>query len=398
MTTKTEGRRRLTDKGVARLRPPETGRLQIPDAVVPGLWLRVSERGVRSWSVMYRVKGSAKLRGGAPQRLTLGRHPIVTCGEARQLARDALALAAKGVDPRERRPPGDTFAAVTEEWLARVVQPKAKAGKLRTAGEIESLVRRRILPVLGRQAIATVRRPDIHRALDPLVDAGQPRAANKAAALIKRIFAYAIDRSHLEADPSAGMKPPGGEERSRDRALTEDELVAIWRACDGLGWPHGPLVRLLILTAQRRSEVAGLSWSELDLERAEWALPAERSKNRRAHVVPLAPAVVAILAALPRWVGTPYVFPTSRGQPLAGFSRAKRQLDTLSGTTGWQLHDLRRTAASGMARLGVAPHVISAVLNHAKTSDNPVTAVYNRYGYEPECAFRRNVIIESGGT
>jgi integrase len=177
-----------------------------------------------------------------------------------------------------------------------------------------------------------------------------------------------------------------GKEQKRDRTLSDNEIKEIWEGCDELGSPFGPFVRALLLTAQRREEVATMKWADLDLEDDEptWTLPREATKADRAHGVPLAPAVVEILQSVPE-VGS-YVFSTGRrgDKAISGFSAAKRRIDKLTGLDGWTFHDLRRTAASGMARLNVPPHVLSRVLNHSPGNAEGVTAIYNRHGYEPE--------------
>jgi integrase len=143
-------------------------------------------------------------------------------------------------------------------------------------------------------------------------------------------------------------------------------------------------LQLLLLTAQRRGEVAKMRWSQVDFVRRVWTIPSEVAKNGRAHEVPLSDMALKILGTLPRFVHADFVFTTTGHSPISGFGRMKRNLDTRMGVTGWRLHDLRRTAASGMARLGTAPHVIEKVLNHVSGTISGVAAVYNRHGYEQE--------------
>ena len=183
----------------------------------------------------------------------------------------------------------------------------------------------------------------------------------------------------------AGVKAPAGEE-SRDRVLEPDELAALWRACDSLGWPFGPLVQLLIVTGQRIGEVGTMRWEHLDLDRSEWRLPAAAVKTKRAHVVPLSPLALEIIASLPR-LGDGYVFPARKAgshNPVSGFSKTKRKLDALSGVASWRYHDLRRTLATGMQRLGVRLEVTEAVLNHVSGSRAGIVGVYQRHEYGPE--------------
>jgi integrase len=222
--------------------------------------------------------------------------------------------------------------------------------------------------------------------LDVEMDAGRERTANKLLVVIRRLFAWAIDRGLAETNPAAAITKPG-REASRDRVLSDAELAAIWRAADEMGWPLSGLARLLICTALRLSEIAELRWSEIDAERRCLILSGERTKSGRAQETPLNELALEAIAGLPR-VGDGFVFPANRhgsNNPVSGFSKMKARLDQLSGVSGWRLHDLRRTAASHMARLGVAPQVLARVLNHSAGAALPgVLAVYNRHSYDAE--------------
>jgi integrase len=200
------------------------------------------------------------------------------------------------------------------------------------------------------------------------------------------------------------MKPPT-KERPRDRVLTDDELRWLWRACDELEWPFGPLTKLLLLTAQRRDEVAGMEWSEVDLKRATWTLPGEKVKNNRAHEVHLSAAALEVLKSVPH-VSDSLIFTSTGSTPVSGFSRAKSRLDTemqmakreelgkkADAIPDWILHDLRRTTATGMARLNFPPHVVDKVLNHVSGTIRGVAAVYNRFEYLEE----RRTALEAWG-
>lgn len=166
--------------------------------------------------------------------------------------------------------------------------------------------------------------------------------------------------------------------------LSDEEVARFAIGCDRLSYPFGPLFMLLLLTAQRRAEVAEMRWSELDLEAAIWTIPGSRAKNGTSHTVPLSPGALELLRSLPRITGSDFLFTTNGVTPVSGFSKAKRQIDARTGSEGWRLHDLRPTAASGMARLGVDPHVIEKVINHTSGTISGVAAVYNRYGYTDE--------------
>ncbi len=216
---------------------------------------------------------------------------------------------------------------------------------------------------------------------------------------VRRLFAWAVERGIIEASPAASIAAPG-QEQSRDRVLADDELRAFLKACDGMREPFGPLLRLLLLTGQRREEVAAMPWSELDLASAIWRLPASRTKNKRASDVPLSEQSVMLLNGLMH--RSPLVFPAqfSRNghtspRPLSGFGRAKERLDKLmleemrktdpeATLPAWTLHDLRRTTASGMARLGIAVHVVEKLLNHVSGTFSGIVGVYQRHDFMAE--------------
>jgi len=192
-----------------------------------------------------------------------------------------------------------------------------------------------------------------------------------------------VERGYIDHSPCLGLRSPS-KHVSRDRVLTEEELRAVWKAAADMGYPYGNLVQLLILTAQRRDEVANLRWTELDLEGCLWELPAERNKSKRSHVVPLGPLTCEIIDRLPK-VHATLVFP-ARGtdNPISGFSKWKRELDARSRVTGWRIHDLRRTTATGLARLKVPAQAIERLLNHSSGILGGVAGVYNRFDYLPE--------------
>jgi integrase len=224
---------------------------------------------------------------------------------------------------------------------------------------------------------------------------------------LRALFNWAKGKERLAASPVAGMALPA-QETARDRVLTDDELRWFWTGCDSIGWPFGPLAKLLLLTAQRRDEVASMTWAELDLDKRVWTIPRHKVKNDRAHEVQLSDAAVAVLESLPRIEdGEGLIFTTTVETRVSGFSRAKRRLDDAmlkakredrsarkdEAIPGWTLHDLRRTAATGMARLNFPPHVVEKVLNHASGTIKGVAAIYNRFAYLEE----RRAALETWG-
>jgi integrase len=365
--------KRLTELACERALPKAGRRLELFDGPggVPGLALRITPRGVKSWSLMLRVAGKQR-------RVTLGRYPELGLADARRAARAALEQADRGIVPG--RAGKATLASVAASYSERHV----KRNRLRSATRIEQMLAGSILPVLGARPIGSIRRADVLDLADDIA-ARAPIMANRVQSLLKRLLAWAVERGELEASPIAGMRP-AVREKSRARVLSDAELGAVWRAAGELGWPFGHITRLLILTAARRSEIAGLAWHEIDVDRGLWVKPAARTKAGREHVLPLSEAVLELLAGLPRVVGTDdLVFPArASNRPVSGFSNSKLRLDKLSGVADWVWHDLRRAAASGMARLGHPPHVIAEILGHSRATLSGVTSVYNRHGYERE--------------
>lgn len=378
----------LTVASVERIGTPAK-RLEVPDAVLPGLFLIVQPSGAKSWALRYRHRGMTR-------KLTIGRYPVFELGEARAKAREALQAVAAGRDPcgelRERRraamavdPDHDLVSVQVENFLARHVRKTSKAAN---AADVERRFRKYVLPHWSRKRVQEVSRRDVIELLDGIVDSGAGITANRTLATLKTFFTWLVDRSAIEQSPCARVKPPAPE-TSRDRVLSDDEIRLLWKVADDLGVPYGAFLKVLLLTAQRRDEVAQMTRAELvapDL----WTLPAERSKNGLAHDVPLSGPVAAILSDIPQTGSRGYLFTISGQQPFTAYSDVKRRVDArmaaLNGgpVPGWTFHDARRTAASGMARLGIAVNVIESVLNHRSGQVSGVAGIYNRYAYQTE--------------
>jgi integrase len=217
---------------------------------------------------------------------------------------------------------------------------------------------------------------------------GATVTANRELAGIRKFFSWCIEGDIIEVNPAAGIREPA-KETARDRVLSDAELRLVWLAAEGDGYPFGPLVQLLLLTAQRRLEAAGAAWSEFDLTGGNWDLPGKRTKNGRAHSVPLSDAALAVLADIPRFPDGDFVFGSGGRSAFTGYSKAKARLDRriaeIAGgpVIAWTLHDLRRTAATRMADIGIFPHVVEEILNHASARSG-VAGTYNRSRLEPE--------------
>lgn len=380
---------------------PRGRRYDLPDGPggVPGMMLRVSERGVKTFALRYR------LPDGRQPRMTLGKYPPMTVVQARTAARDALALVEKGIDPakvvdavaevveqgtdqaeataeQEGEAVRRMVAAVAAEYVERHLKRNTRRWR-----DAEQMLGRDVLPALGKRPIASVTRRDVLDVVDAVVDHGSPVAANRVLSLIKRLLNWSVEREIIEANVAAAIKPLH-KETPRERYLTETEIKAVWRAFTVMGWPFGVLGRLLLLTGQRRGEIASLRWVDLDLEAGFLRLAGTATKTGVLHVLPLSRAAVELLREVPQIGDSALVFPASRigsANPVSGFSKALLTAHRLSDTTSWHWHDLRRSAATHMARMNVAPHVVERILNHSGGSTMSMIArTYNVHSYAAE--------------
>ena len=353
---------------------------------VPGLALRISPSGKRSWIVSARRPGKKN-----PSRFTLGDYREFTLTEARNKALEFKAQLRDGVDPvfdkKKRR------EAAAAEANAEIISLKSVSDRFiahcrkknRTAYQQARTMKVDILPVLGHMPLASIKRSDVIKIIETKAETS-PVMANRVLALVRRLFNWAISVDLMSDNPAAGVKAPTTE-KSRDRVLTDGEIRKVCMAASQMGFPFGPITLLLLLTAQRRDEVVSMRWSEIDFDNKVWIIPAERAKNGVENRVPLSAAAMEIIEAQPKMDNSDFIFPSLRRpekNPASGLSKAKRNLDEASGVSNWRYHDLRRTAASGMARNGIALHVVEKILNHVSGSLGGVAGIYNRFGYEDE--------------
>lgn len=379
-------RKKLTDMFAARVAPPTKGRIEYFDTTFPALALRVTDSGHKSWSLFYRTHG--RLR-----RWTIGPYPAFDPAAARKAASAALHRVADGGDPAEEKrvrrnapkPSADDFASVAREYLERQVKRNTAASTYR---ETARIMEQDVIPVWGKRSIRSIERRDVTALIDDKVASGAEVQANRILARLRTLFGWVVEKDRITSNPCDGLKPPT-KEKARDRVLTDDEIRAFWGATEELGWPFGPLLKLLLLTAQRRDEVATMEWSELNLETGLWTIPRHKAKNDNGHDVQLSREAIEILRALPRIKGA-LIFTTNGRTAVSGFSRAKERLDAIMAKAAgrdiapWILHDLRRTAATGMAGLRIAPHVVDRILNHTSGTIRGVARVYNRFEYADE--------------
>jgi integrase len=377
-------KKRLTHRFLQSVTPPAAGRAVYIDTEAPGLELRVSppdgHRQVRkSWSIRYQP------RGGNRKRATCGTYPTTPLAEARARAKEIAAAAARGVDlpeKEERQREEERKAAkrlqtvgdLLDQYVERYCKPNQRKWKL-----VERMFGMHVKPAIGKRPLTELRRADLVELLDDLQnEKGLHAQVNRVRSQVVAALNWAVEREYLDANPAAAVKRRKIE-ASRDRVLSEEELRKIWRAADKLSNPSRSLVKAWILTGQRRDEVRCMPWSEIDLDRALWTLPAARNKGKRDHEIPLSSAMLALLGDRPR-PGEP-VFTVDSRRPYAGQKRLKAILDRASGVSGWTFHDFRRTASTGMASLHVPQDTIDRVLNHAKGT---LAGTYNRHQYLDE--------------
>jgi integrase len=355
------------------------------DAEVKGFGLKITPAGRKVFVFQYRMGG----RGARTERYTIGEYksPYRVDG-ARTEAVRLLAEVKAGRNPADAKRQSDNcrvplFGELAAEFIERHAKPNTRDWR-----KTEYLLRRDVLPFWGKRPVSEITRPDVIELIDRVADRGARIHANRVLAAVRVLFNWVLSRGVIDASPAAGVKTPGAE-TVRERVLAEDELRAVWHAADTTAFPFGPFFKLLILTAQRRDEVAGMRWSEIDESRALWTIPGERAKNRRAHEVPLSASALDILRAIPRLGGCDLVFSTNERTAISGFSKAKARLDRGSGVglsdrDGWRLHDIRRSVTTFMAEMGIAPHVVDKLLNHVSGSIRGVAAVYNKHAYTEE--------------
>jgi integrase len=352
-------RKALTDAAVQRLKPPSSGQTDIFDSGYPGLALRISYGGRRAWVCFTRENGKLK-------RVSLGLYPAVSLAEAREAWRNVRA----GREPRHHNNDGPTFEEAFEEWLKRDQSDN------RTSNEARRLISKDVLPVLGRRPLSDIGRADLLRVIDEVSDRA-PVTARRVFGRLHRLFKWHVGRGNIAANPLADAPKPGTETK-RDRVLSDAELKTVWDAANE--WPFGAAIRLLILTGARRSEIGDLRRYEIDGDTIR--LRGERTKNGEPHTIPLSPPARAILDTLPRIHGSDFVFTTTGDTPISGWSVAKRRLPELKEP--WTIHDLRRTVATGLQKLGVTLQTIEAVLGHTSGSRSGVVRVYQRHSFDAE--------------
>src|SRR5450759_2211217 len=347
------------------------------DAGFAGVGVKITPKGRKVFVVLYRTGGA----GSKLRKYTIGPYGRVTLHQARVAAQKVFAAKLEGRDPAaekreaKRRVVADRVEDLLESFIAQHLSQN------RSAGEVSRLLRREIGKAWTSKSIHEITKRDVVEVISAIEQRGAPVAANKTLKSIKTFLRWCVGRAVLDQSPADGVPLPT-KEVARDRVLDDRELTQVILAARKFGGPYGGIVELLALTGQRREEVARLSWEELDLKLRVWTIPKSRTKNAKVHVVHLCEQSLDVLKRARRQ--GPLVFSLLGTKSFQEFSKAKSVLDQLSGVSGWRLHDLRRTCVSGMARLGVAPHVADKILNHQSGTISGVAAVYQRHEFLAE--------------
>lgn len=385
----------ITVRTVQSAKPDPKRDIYVWDTRLKGFGLRITPRGAQSFVFQYRVNG------GPARRKTIG--PVGspwTPLTARKEAERLLVKVYQGIDPVEasrearRRKEALNFPA----YCAKFTDLYLKQNWPGTWNAARQTLENVVIPRWGDRSVAEIKRGDIVKVLDDYTD--RPARRKEIHSVLRKLFNWAADREDIPVSPLAGMKAPKSV-APRRRVLTDEELVALWHATVKAEWPWGPYIRMLLLTMQRRGEVAAMDWSEVDLEGRKWTLPAARAKNDEEHVIPLSSLAVVELERLnPKRSGL--IFTTTGETPLSGFFKAKKSLtdemlDLLRARQlekggapeivelpNWRLHDLRRTGATNLQSLGIPVEVTEAVLNHISGTRAGVAGIYNRYKYDRE--------------
>ncbi len=348
------------------------------DTQIPSFGCRIYPSGRKSFIVWYKYKGRKRIH-------TLGQYGKITLDTARTLAIKHLAKIADDFDPTEQKRKAKgayTVSQAFDQYLERYAKKQNKNWK-----EKERIFINDVIPVIGNLPVHEVTKANIIKIIDRFIKRGSPIAANRSLAYIKNFFKWCLSRDIIQISPADGIVKPSADV-SRDRVLSMDEIKIIWKACEDIGYPYGVFVQFALITAQRRNEVITMKWKDIDFKNKVWHIPRENTKTNRGHDIPLSELALQILDNAKQ--SGKFVFTTTGKTPYSGFSKGKKSLDrrinkNINGDIDhWRIHDLRRTTASHLARLGTTPHVVEKILNHSSGVISGVAAIYNRYEYNEE--------------
>jgi integrase len=345
------------------------------DSGLPGFGVKVTPKGRKVFLVMYRLAGA----GSRLRKYTIGPYGRVTLPMAKAQAQKIFAARLDGRDPAEekrqsrRRLVVDRIDDLVETFIREHV------AKIGTNRRITNLLRRDVIAHWGTKSIHEIKKRDVSDLIS-LIAQRNAHASHRLLKTLKTFFRWCVGRAVIDFSPAEGISS-SYREVSRDRVLTDQELAAVIRAARRMPLPYGRIVEFLALTGQRREEVAQLKWEELDEKTRTWTVPGSRTKNKKIHIVHLSEPAWKVVEACS---GEPYVFGTATGKRFQRFGKGKRAIDKLCEVAAWRLHDLRRTIVSGMARLGIPPHVADKILNHQAGTISGVAAVYQRHDFLAE--------------
>ncbi len=361
-------RKKFSDQAVARWKPPQSGRAEFWDETMPGFGMRITPAGKKVWQLMYRS-------GGRKRRLSLGDYPTLSLSLARQAAQQALDAIARGDDPAAERI-AITGGQLTFESFARAyLERHAKRNKKSWQAD-QAMINNDLIPAWGRRPAGSIARRDVFALLENVMARGHPYAANRRLALIRKMFAWGLSVDMVTNSPASGVSAPAGEE-VRSRTLSETEIASLWQAWETMGYPYGAIFKLILLTAQRRSDIAGLRLEDIGFTTQIWSPPHAKTKSGGTHELPLSREAMEVLTTLPRSTSA-LVFPSprDRARPISGFSKAAERATRLSGVDDWRTQDLRRTAAVSMARLGTPPDLLDQILNVRTSPASGLRGIY----------------------
>lgn len=382
---------KLTDKKLAALKPARPGtRRDYLDALMPGLLVRVTDKGSKTWMFRTRFPGSSN-----PSRRELGKAGAMTVEQARDKARKWHELLDQGIDPARQaeqdrltllRSQDNTFLLAAEAYFAYIKTEGFKKAKVH-----EREIRKEFVSCWAARPIHDITQHDLATVINSIKQRGSPGQARELFGRAKALWRWAIGCGAygLTASPAdrLGSKALVGSKKSRTRVLNDDELRCLWQALDAEQYPWQPLYRLLVMSGQRLSDVANASWDEFDFKQKLWTIPGSRYKTGAPQVVPLTNEMLTLLEGLPRFDTGEFLFSASWGRtPVANFSKPKLRLDArmreaLPKTPDWVVHDLRRTVRSHLSALPVEQHVRELVIGHQQVG---VKATYDRYAYLDE--------------
>jgi integrase len=373
----------ITEEAAVKWKKPVEGQIDYYDTLLPGLILRLGYGGAKTWLVRHYLK---RVRNGKtvsiPTTHKLGRHPVLKVKEARDRARVFLA------DPAKARAQADSgsFREVAENFVKRHVENPDSP--LRTKDEIVRLLKTLVYPHWETRQFRDLKRRDVAALLDQIEDHNGARQADKALAIIRKMMNWFASRDSDFISPVIkGMGRYKAADHQRDRILADDEIRALWQACADAG-TLGALLKVLLLTAQRREKVLTMRWH--DLNDGVWTIPTATREKGNAGSLKLPQVVLDIIAAQPQIAGNDFVFAGRGGRPFNDFSGRTAALHAkLPGVPHWTPHDLRRTARSLMSRAGVRPDIAERVLGHVRPG---VEGIYDRHHYDVEKAAALNAL------